>query len=152
MSYLFRWLAAGLLVAGGLSAQAQTTATPAASPAPALPPPDATVAAKAAQFGGAPATRAHYRAVYQLDSDDPKLITKTLHNMQNALNDPRLKGKLELELVVFSQGLRIKSQEQPLGYFRGRRLGVWPGKYRSSPRCVGGSADCRAGAFPAARG
>jgi intracellular sulfur oxidation DsrE/DsrF family protein len=113
MSYLFRWLAAGLLMAGGLSAQAQTTATPAASPAPALPPPDATVAAKAAQFGGAPATRAHYRAVYQLDSDDPKLITKTLHNMQNALNDPRLKGKLELELVVFSGGTVAFRQGQP---------------------------------------
>ena len=103
-----------MLLASGAPAFAQTTPAPAtASSAPALPPPNAAVAAKAARFGGAPATKAHYRAVYQLDSDDPKLISKTLHNMRNALNDPRLKGKLELELVVFSGGTVAFKKDQP---------------------------------------
>lgn len=114
MNSLFSWLATGLLLAAATTAHAQTTpAPPAAGPAPTLPAPDAAVAAKAAQFGGAPATKGHYRAVYQLDSDDPKLISKTLHNMQNALNDPRLKGKLELELVVFSGGTVAFKKDQP---------------------------------------
>lgn len=111
MTPLLSWLATGLLLATCATAHAQTT--PATEPAPALPAPDAAVAAKAAQFVGTPATKGHYRAVYQLDSDDPKLINKTLHNMQNALNDPRLKGKLELELVVFSGGTVVFKKDQP---------------------------------------
>lgn len=103
-----------LLAATWLStAAAYAQTTPAASPAPTLPAPNAAVAAKAAQFAGAPATKAHYRAVYQLDSDDPKLISKTLRNMLNALNDPRLKGRLELELVVFSGGTVVFRKDQP---------------------------------------
>ncbi|MCC3151570.1 DsrE family protein [Hymenobacter sp. BT770] len=88
-------------------------AQPTATPAPVLTPPNALVAAKAATYQGAPATKGHYRAVYQLDSDDPKLISKTLHNMKNALEDPRLKGKLELELVVFSGGTVAFRKDQP---------------------------------------
>ena len=78
-----------------------------------LTPPNAAVAAKAASFAGAPATQKHYRAVYQLDSSAPKLINQTLHNMKNALGDPRLKGKLELELVVFSGGTVVFKKDQP---------------------------------------
>ena len=37
-------------------------------------------------FQGATADLAHYNAVYQLDSDDPKLIQQTLRNLSN---DPR---------------------------------------------------------------
>jgi len=114
MTSLFSWLATGLLLAACATAHAQAMpAPPAAGPAPALPAPDAAVAAKAAQFVGASATKGHYRAVYQLDSDDPRLINKTLHNMQNALNDPRLRGKLELELVVFSGGTVVFKKDQP---------------------------------------
>ncbi|QKG53557.1 DsrE family protein [Hymenobacter sp. BRD67] len=109
MTLFARFLLAGLLVS--VAAHAQTT--PAATPAPLLTPPNAAVAAKAAQFTGAPASKAHYRAVYQLDNDDPKLISKTLHNMLNALNDPRLKGKLELELVAFSGGTVVFKKDQP---------------------------------------
>jgi len=82
-------------------------------PAPVLTPPNAAVAAKAAAYQGAPATKGHYRAVYQLDSSDPKLINQTLHNIKNALEDPRLKGKLELELVVFSGGTTVFKKNQP---------------------------------------
>ena len=120
-----RLLLTALLLAGAaLTATAQTPATmpatpPAAPPAttpaapPVLTPPNAAFAAKAASFAGAPATQKHYRAVYQLDSSDPKLINQTLHNMKNALEDPRLKGKLELELVVFSGGTVVFKKDQP---------------------------------------
>ncbi len=92
---------------------AQMPAAAPAAPAPVLTPPNAAFAAKAASFAGAPATQKHYRAVYQLDSSDPKLINQTLHNMKNALEDPRLKGKLELELVVFSGGTVVFKKDQP---------------------------------------
>ena len=118
-------LAALLLASATHRAAAQTPApvpaqTPAqmpaaapAAPAPVLTPPNAAFAAKAASFTGAPAMQKHYRAVYQLDSSDPKLINQTLHNMKNALEDPRLKGKLELELVVFSGGTVVFKKDQP---------------------------------------
>ena len=110
---LFASLATALLLTGtALTAAAQTPAsTPTATPV--LTPPNAAFAAKAAGYSGAPATKGHYRAVYQLDSSDPKLINQTLHNMKNALDDPRLKGKLELELVVFSGGTVVFRKDQP---------------------------------------
>ena len=51
--------------------------------------------------------KVHYKVVYQLESDDPKLISKTLHNMRNALEAPRLRGKLEMEPVAFSGFIRV---------------------------------------------
>ncbi|AUD07525.1 MULTISPECIES: DsrE family protein [Spirosoma] len=56
-------------------------------------------------FHGAEATKAHYKAAYQLDSEEPDKIKGTLRNIQNALDDPRLKGKLDLELVVHGPGV-----------------------------------------------
>ena len=55
-------------------------------------------------FTGAKATQKSYHAIYQLDFNDPKRIEKTLRNIMNALNDPRLEGKLKIELVAFSAG------------------------------------------------
>ena len=55
-------------------------------------------------FEGAAPTQKKYQAIYQLDNNDPKLIEKAIRNMNNALNDPRLQGKLLLELVAFSAG------------------------------------------------
>lgn len=60
-----------LLSAITLNSFAQTLP---ASPAPQLSPPNAVFAARAAAFKGASAPKAHYRAVYQLDSEDPKLM------------------------------------------------------------------------------
>lgn len=56
------------------------------------------------QFKGAVASQKMYHAIYQMDRNDPKTIQKTIRNINNALNDPRLKGKLEIELVAFSGG------------------------------------------------
>ncbi len=64
-----------------------------------------------ASFHGASATKAHYRAAYQLDTDEENKIKGTLRNIQNALDDPRLKGKLELELVVHGAGVAAFRKE-----------------------------------------
>lgn len=55
-------------------------------------------------FMGAKATKKSYHTIYQLDNSDPKIIEKTFRNINNALSDPRLKGKLHIELVAFSGG------------------------------------------------
>ena len=64
-------------------------------------------------FAGATADQAHYNAVYQLDSDDPKLIQQTLRNINNALEDTRLKGKITIELVAFGNGTALFRKDQP---------------------------------------
>lgn len=60
--------------------------------------------AKNRAFTGATATRKSYHAIYQLDNNDPKIIEKALRNINNALNDPRLAGKIQIELVAFGGG------------------------------------------------
>lgn len=55
-------------------------------------------------YRGAEATKQHYRAIYQLDSNTPTTIEKAIRNINNILQDPRLKGKIEIELVAFSGG------------------------------------------------
>ncbi|ANH81913.1 hypothetical protein A8C56_13875 [Niabella ginsenosidivorans] len=56
------------------------------------------------RFTGAVAKQKVYHAIYQMDNNDPKIIEKVLRNLNNALNDPRLKGKLKAELIAFSGG------------------------------------------------
>lgn len=55
-------------------------------------------------FTGAKASKKKYHAIYQLDNADAKIIEKTFRNINNALKDPRLEGKIEIELVTFSGG------------------------------------------------
>lgn len=62
---------------------------------------------QSAQFTGAEATLKVYKALYVLNNDDDKKISGILKSMKNALDDPRLKGKLELELVVFGDGVKL---------------------------------------------
>jgi len=62
---------------------------------------------KPQEFTGAKATLKNYKALYILNSGDEKKITGTLRNMKNALEDPRLKGKLDLELIVFGDGVAV---------------------------------------------
>jgi len=59
------------------------------------------------EFKGAKAALKNYKALYVLNSGDEKKITSTLRNMKNALEDPRLKGKLTLELIVFGDGVAV---------------------------------------------
>lgn len=55
-------------------------------------------------YTGAQATKSVYRAIYQLDQGSPDIIKKAIRNINNLLEDPRLKGRLEVELVAFSGG------------------------------------------------
>ena len=55
-------------------------------------------------FTGAVAKKKSYHAIYQLDTNDPKIIDKAIHNINNALSDPRLEGKIQIELVTLSGG------------------------------------------------
>ncbi|MEH6307368.1 DsrE family protein [Olivibacter sp. CPCC 100613] len=55
-------------------------------------------------YQGAEANEAHYRAIYQLDSNTPATIEKAIRNINNVLQDPRLRGKIEIELIAFSGG------------------------------------------------
>lgn len=55
-------------------------------------------------FTGAAATKKVYRVIYQLDNGDAKIIEKAIRNINNTLNDPRLMGKVKIELVAFSAG------------------------------------------------
>jgi len=59
---------------------------------------------KNAAFTGAKANQKKYHAIYQLDVNDPKVIDKAIRNINNALNDPRIAGKIEVELIAFSGG------------------------------------------------
>lgn len=62
---------------------------------------------------GAVATQAHYKAIYFLDDSVSNKIQLTLRNIDNALEDERLKGKLEIELVAFGQGYTIYQKTKP---------------------------------------
>ena len=69
--------------------------------------------ANAQSFEGAPATASHYKALYMLDDSLTYKMQHILRNIDNALEDPRLKGKLEIELVVFGQGYNIYKKTGP---------------------------------------
>ena len=55
-------------------------------------------------FTGATADQKNYKAIYQLDNGDPKIIDKAIININNALSDPRFGGKIKIELIAFSGG------------------------------------------------
>ncbi|MGI4729702.1 MAG: hypothetical protein ACRYGB_14095, partial [Janthinobacterium lividum] len=54
-----------------------------------------------AVFTGAKLILKSYNALYILNSNDDKKIKATLCNLDNALEDPRLKGKLHVELIAY---------------------------------------------------
>ncbi len=74
---------------------------------------DSALLIKNKTFKGATASKKSYKAIFQLDSNDPKTITKTIRNINNALNDPRLEGKLQIELIAFSGGTDAYMKQSP---------------------------------------
>ncbi|MBV2226412.1 MAG: DsrE family protein [Sphingobacterium mizutaii] len=60
-----------------------------------------------AKFVGAETHNKHYKAIYQLDSNNPDVVKKAFRNIKNVLNDPRLKDKIEVELITFSGGTEV---------------------------------------------
>lgn len=59
------------------------------------------------KFTGATTTKNTYKAIYQLDSNDPQTIKKAFRNIKNALQDERLKNKLTIHLITFSGGTEV---------------------------------------------
>ena len=62
---------------------------------------------KAIHFSGAKATKSHYKVLYILNNGEDKRISATLRNINNALEDPRLIEKLQVELIVFGDGVAV---------------------------------------------
>lgn len=58
-------------------------------------------------FHGAIPDKNHYGAIFQLDSGGTPAIKKTLKNIENLLHDPRLSGKLKVELIANSKGFDV---------------------------------------------
>ena len=58
-------------------------------------------------FQGAIANKKSYSVLYILNQSDEKKIRSIIRNINNALNDDRLKGKLKVELVAFGDGVEI---------------------------------------------
>ncbi|MBO9731904.1 MAG: DsrE family protein [Chitinophaga sp.] len=54
-----------------------------------------------------------YKAIYQLNSDDDKTIRNTLRNIKNAVEDPRLQGKVTIELVAHGGGVTAYKKDHP---------------------------------------
>ena len=64
-------------------------------------------------YTGAEATQPLYKAIYQLDQASPDRINKTIRNINNLLKDPRLKGKVQVELIAFSGGTDAYKKGSP---------------------------------------
>ncbi len=62
---------------------------------------------KSKDFHGAVAEAKSYKAVYFIDDSSARKIKGALRNIKNALEDPRLKGKLKVELVAFGDGVEV---------------------------------------------
>ena len=60
-----------------------------------------------ANFTGAKASLKNYKALYVINNGDEKKIAGTLRNLKNALDDPRLKGKINAELIAFGDGVAV---------------------------------------------
>jgi intracellular sulfur oxidation DsrE/DsrF family protein len=66
-------------------------------------------------FTGAKPVAKTYHAIYQLDNADPKIIEKAIININNALADERLKGKLQIELIAFAGGTDAYMKDSKFG-------------------------------------
>lgn len=60
-----------------------------------------------AGFTGAKADKGHYNAIFHIDAGGEATIKKTLNNIENLMNDPRLKGKVTVELLANSKGFAV---------------------------------------------
>jgi intracellular sulfur oxidation DsrE/DsrF family protein len=64
-------------------------------------------AAATGAYHGATASRSHYNVIFHLDAGGTPAIKKTLTNIENILHDPRLAGKLHVELIANSNGFDV---------------------------------------------
>lgn len=64
-------------------------------------------AGTAGDYHGAIANKAQYNVIFHLDAGGTPAIKKTLNNIENILHDPRLAGKLHVELIANSKGFDV---------------------------------------------
>ncbi len=57
------------------------------------------------KYGGAIAIEDVYKVIFQMDQGSSEIIKKTIRNINNLLKDPRLSGKLQIQVVAFSGGI-----------------------------------------------
>ncbi len=58
-------------------------------------------------YQGAMPNKAQYNVIFHLDAGGVPAIKKTLNNIENILHDPRLAGKLHVELIANSKGFDV---------------------------------------------
>ncbi|MEO6844398.1 MAG: DsrE family protein [Ginsengibacter sp.] len=98
MKKLFLLFATGILFASIVSAQTNDNALQ-----------------KNKEFTGAKATLKEYHAIYQIDENNPAIFTKAIRNINNALNDPRLAGKVKIELIAYAGGTAMNLKANNYG-------------------------------------
>jgi intracellular sulfur oxidation DsrE/DsrF family protein len=58
-------------------------------------------------FTGAATTLDSYKALFIINQSEDTKIRAVIRNINNALEDPRLKGKLSIEFVAFGNGVEM---------------------------------------------
>ncbi len=58
-------------------------------------------------IGAKPVRGKVYKALYVIDVNKRAVMKKTINNIKNLLNDPRVKGHIRVELLAFSPGVHI---------------------------------------------
>ena len=61
--------------------------------------------------GAEPSPSTNYKVLFILNQGDDKKIKGVIRNVNNAMNDPRFGGKLQVELLAFSDGVELYKKE-----------------------------------------
>ena len=70
-------------------------------------------AQKAAVYEPAKSIHKEYKALYVINEGDDQKIRVIIRNINNAMEDPRLKGKLKVELLAFGGGVEMFRKKNP---------------------------------------
>jgi uncharacterized protein len=65
------------------------------------------------RFSGAEAHKEMYKAIYQLDTNNPDTIKKAIGNIKHLMEDTRLKNKILVEVVTYSAATDIMLKNSP---------------------------------------
>lgn len=65
------------------------------------------------KFAGAEAHKEMYKAIFQIDTNNPETIKKAIGNIKHLMEDPRLKNKIQVEVVTYSAATDIMLKTSP---------------------------------------
>lgn len=68
---------------------------------------------RSAAYSPAKAVAKEYKVVYVINEADDLKIKAVIRNINNALEDPRLQGKLSIELLAFGGGVEMFRKKNP---------------------------------------